>query len=194
MYYRGPGAGSGGYYGRESSGRGAFRAHAEEKKKNQEMKMVLAAGGGAVVLVLVVIVWVLSGRGHLPPAYVEECKSSCRGADYLCATICDKAMVGPFAKDQLREACARGCNAFGEAACETACASNDLGECMGTMQQRLANEFCGDEALIEGSGAGDTVHSARKACEIGAGAVATTQWPCNVGVKGIGRILSEHKM
>ena len=37
-------------------------------------------------------------------------------------------------------------------------------------------------------------YSVREACEIGVGAVATTQWPCSVGVKSIGRILSEHTM
>jgi hypothetical protein len=197
MYYRGPGAGGGGggggggaYYGRESSGRGAFRAHAEQKKKAEELKVWLAAGGGAVVLVLVVVVWVLSGRGHLPSAYVEECRQSCLGADYLCGTICDKAMVGPFAGR--RDACARGCGAFGEAACAAACASNDLGACLGAMRERAAGEFCAEEDRGEGGGGGD--RSARKACEIGVGAVATTQWPCSVGVKSIGRILSEHKM
>ena len=200
MYYRGgsggaaySGGGGGAYYGRESSGRGAFHAHAEEKRKAGQMKQMAVAGGAVVLLVLVVVVVVLSRRGHLPASYVGECRDECGNADYLCGTICDKAMVGPFDKPDLRAACKRGCDRFGKAACASACASNDVGECQTAMQGRKATEFCVDESA-EGSGGGDASHSEQKACEIGAGAVATTQWPCSVGVKTIGRILSEHKM
>ena len=193
MYYRGGGGGVqyGGdsYYGRESSGRGAFRAHEEEKRKQQQTKMVLAGIGGCVVLGLVVLVWVLSHSRAIPDTYVGECRNACAGADYLCGTICDKAMVGPFAKDELREACRRGCGRYGETSCRSACASNDISACQGEMKSRSASEFCTEEPV-----SGSASHSMRKACEIGAGAVSTTQWPCSVGVKNIGRILSEHKM
>ena len=191
--YSAGGAGGGAYYGRESSGRGAFHAHAEEKRKAGQMKQLAVAVGAVVVLVLVAVVFVLSRRGHLPSAYVGECRDACGSADYLCQTICDKAMVGPFAEEHLRAACKRGCDRFGRAACASACASNDLGECQAAMRGRKAAEFCAEES-DEGRSGGDASHSERKACEIGAGAVATTQWPCNVGVKNIGRILSEHKM
>ena len=192
MYYRG-GSGGGvnaGYYGRESSGRGAFHAHAEEKRRAAQAQKMLVGLAASVVAVLIVVVWVLSRRGHLPANYVSECQATCASADYLCGTICEKAMVGVFAREDLKASCARGCGAFGNAACAQACASNDLGSCQTAMQARAASEFCS----MEEDSASDTAHSARKACEIGAGAVATTQWPCSVGVKNIGRILSEHKM